>query len=89
MLYILLNMDKVQLIDARCYFQLENNRRFVIWIRKKRDRIPESFGARFNAPISVNNALSTDIISAVRGLKRIIIKLMIKHLNHTLQDAME
>ncbi len=32
--------------------------------------ILESFGARFNAPINVLNALSTEIISAVRGLKR-------------------
>jgi len=29
-------------------------------------------GARFNAPINVLNALSTEIISAVRGLKEII-----------------
>jgi hypothetical protein len=34
--------------------------------------LPESFGARFNAPINVPNALSTEIISAVRGLKEII-----------------
>ena len=32
--------------------------------------VPESFGARFNAPINVLNALSTEIISAVRGLKQ-------------------
>jgi hypothetical protein len=34
--------------------------------------ILESLGARFIAPINVLNALSTEIISAVRGLKEII-----------------
>lgn len=36
------------------------------------NNLPESFGARFNAPINVPNAFSTDIISAVRGLKQTI-----------------
>ena len=41
----------------------EESRHTIVFV------LPEPFGARFNAPINVPNALRTEIISAVRGLK--------------------
>lgn len=67
MWYIRPDMDRERSIDAKYSVPLETNLQSLEPIEI--DVLPESFGARFNAPINVLNAFKTEIISAVRGLE--------------------
>ena len=67
MLCIRLSMGTGQSADARCSFPLQREKD-VRMFEDDQHVLPESFGARFKAPISVPSAFKTDIISAVRGL---------------------